>query len=59
LIVALVVFGPKRLPELGGAVGKTIQAFKKSMSEAIEPTKTEQPALPVTVESSQIEAPEK
>ncbi len=34
LIVALLVFGPRRLPELGGAVGKTIKEFQKSMSEA-------------------------
>ncbi len=34
LIVALLIFGPRRLPELGGAVGKTIKEFQKSMNEA-------------------------
>lgn len=34
LIVALLIFGPRRLPELGGAVGKTIKEFQKSMAEA-------------------------
>lgn len=34
LIVALLIFGPRRLPELGGAVGKTIKEFQRSMSEA-------------------------
>ncbi len=34
LVVALLVFGPRRLPELGGAVGKTIREFQKSMSDA-------------------------
>lgn len=34
LIVALLVFGPRRLPELGGAVGKTIREFQKSMKDA-------------------------
>lgn len=34
LIVALLVFGPRRLPELGGAVGKTFREFQKSMAEA-------------------------
>lgn len=29
LIIALVVFGPKRLPEIGGAMGKGIREFKK------------------------------
>lgn len=34
LIVALLIFGPRRLPELGSAVGRTIREFQKSMSEA-------------------------
>lgn len=31
--LALVVFGPKRLPEIGGALGKGIREFKQSTSE--------------------------
>jgi sec-independent protein translocase protein TatA len=31
LIIALVVFGPKRLPELGKSLGKSIQEFKGSI----------------------------
>ena len=30
LVVVLVIFGPGKLPELGSAVGKTINAFKRS-----------------------------
>ena len=30
LVIALVVFGPGRLPELGGALGKGIRDFRKS-----------------------------
>jgi sec-independent protein translocase protein TatA len=33
LIIALVVFGPGRLPELGGALGKGIKEFKKALAE--------------------------
>ena len=33
LIVALIVFGPKRLPELGRSVGKGLKEFKGSVSE--------------------------
>ena len=36
LLIVLVVFGPKRLPELGEAVGKTIKGFRKSMNEGQE-----------------------
>lgn len=32
LIIALVVFGPKRLPELGRSLGKGIREFKGSIS---------------------------
>jgi sec-independent protein translocase protein TatA len=30
LVVALLVFGPGRLPEIGGALGKGIRDFRKS-----------------------------
>jgi sec-independent protein translocase protein TatA len=30
LIIALVIFGPSKLPELGRAVGKTLKEFKDS-----------------------------
>lgn len=29
-IVALIVFGPKRLPEIGRSIGKAVSAFKKA-----------------------------
>jgi sec-independent protein translocase protein TatA len=33
LVVALVIFGPKRLPEIGSSMGKTIKEFKRSTQE--------------------------
>ncbi|MFZ5565325.1 MAG: twin-arginine translocase TatA/TatE family subunit [Thermodesulfobacteriota bacterium] len=33
LIIALVVFGGRKIPELGAGLGKAIQNFKKSVSE--------------------------
>ncbi len=34
ILLALVVFGPKRLPELGASVGRAIQEFRKASSQA-------------------------
>ncbi len=33
LVAALVIFGPKRLPEIGSSVGKTLKEFRKSTTE--------------------------
>ncbi|MFD2630636.1 twin-arginine translocase TatA/TatE family subunit [Oceanobacillus kapialis] len=30
LIIALVIFGPKKLPEIGKAAGQTLREFRKS-----------------------------
>lgn len=35
IILALIVFGPSKLPELGRAVGSTLKEFKKSTREAL------------------------
>ena len=37
-IVALVVFGPSKLPELGKSLGEAIRGFRKSISEADKPS---------------------
>ncbi len=37
IVIALIIFGPSRLPELGRAMGRTITEFKNSTREAIEP----------------------
>lgn len=31
-VIAVVVFGPKKLPELGSSMGKAIRGFKDEMS---------------------------
>jgi sec-independent protein translocase protein TatA len=36
--VVLIVFGPGRLPELGGAVGKAMREFRKATSDINEVT---------------------
>jgi sec-independent protein translocase protein TatA len=37
MIIALVVLGPKRLPEMGKSLGKGIREFKQSVSGDEEP----------------------
>ena len=42
LVVALFIFGPKKLPELGQGLGKGIRSFRDSMKAGSEePEKTE------------------
>jgi sec-independent protein translocase protein TatA len=44
LLVLLIVFGPRRLPELGSALGKGIREFKRSVTDLkSEITPEEQP----------------
>lgn len=33
LVLALIIFGPKKLPEVGRAFGETLREFKKSTRE--------------------------
>jgi sec-independent protein translocase protein TatA len=46
-LIAVVVFGPKKLPELGSAFGKALRSFKEEMNnpsrEEESPTSAEKP----------------
>jgi sec-independent protein translocase protein TatA len=37
LVIALIVFGPGKLPELGSSLGKAIKEFKKIMNDPEKP----------------------
>ncbi len=37
LLIVLVIFGGKRLPEIGEGLGKSIRSFKKAISGEDEP----------------------
>jgi sec-independent protein translocase protein TatA len=39
LVLALMIFGPKKLPEMGRAIGQTLKEFKKSTKELIDDEK--------------------
>ena len=46
LIIALVVFGPRKLPEIGKALGRSVKEFKEGKDEV------EKSIVDVTPESS-------
>ena len=49
LFIALMVFGPKKLPELGKGLGDGIRSFKDSMRNREEtPTKTDDTTMPAS-----------
>ncbi|MFL6041312.1 MAG: twin-arginine translocase TatA/TatE family subunit [Gaiellales bacterium] len=54
LVIALVILGPKRLPDVGKSLGRGIREFKDSVSgndPAPAPEVQHGPALPLAVES--------
>jgi sec-independent protein translocase protein TatA len=54
LIIALVVFGPKRLPELGRSLGKGIREFRGSIGG--DHDDDERPATPHEIEADRAKA---
>jgi sec-independent protein translocase protein TatA len=52
LLVVLLVFGPKRLPEMGRSLGKGMREFKDSISGKDEPAE-----LPPPQEEAVVPAP--
>ena len=60
LVIALLIFGPKKLPEMGSAIGKSIKEFRKGVNELSNPPESkknelhapkeafEQPDMPIS-----------
>jgi sec-independent protein translocase protein TatA len=46
LIIALVLFGGKKLPEIGSSLGKAIREFKQATEEWQRPVEAEHPPVP-------------
>jgi sec-independent protein translocase protein TatA len=42
-VVALILFGPNKLPELGRALGKTLRDFKKGANDLMSHTDSSEP----------------
>jgi len=46
LVIALIVIGPGRLPDVGAALGKSIREFRKASTEVTDATRVDSPATP-------------
>jgi len=46
LVVGVLLFGPKKLPELGKGLGEGIRGFKDALKNATEPQEPTQPTEP-------------
>ncbi len=46
LVIVVVLFGAKKLPELARGLGQGIREFKKAANEPAEPEKIEPPKSP-------------
>ncbi len=56
LILALLIFGPKKIPELGKQLGKTLKSLKKASNEfqnEIDQVMNEEDESPKSIESNQ------
>ncbi len=54
LIVALLIFGPSKLPQLGSAIGKSIRNFRAGVSQAEKETSvflTDEPSKKISENS--------
>jgi TatA/E family protein of Tat protein translocase len=47
LVIALLVIGPGKLPEVGSALGKSIREFRKAATDVQESVKLDAPIAPV------------
>ncbi|PID20484.1 twin-arginine translocase TatA/TatE family subunit [Sporosarcina sp. P3] len=47
LVIILILFGPRKLPEIGSAVGKTLSEFKKSAKDIMDDDEDESKKIEV------------
>lgn len=52
LVIVLLLFGPRRLPELGDSIGRAIRSFKKAHDEPEALPKEEAKASPAAATAS-------
>jgi TatA/E family protein of Tat protein translocase len=53
LVIALLILGPGKLPEVGASLGKTIREFRKASSDIQESVKVDTSPLPPSQQAPQ------
>jgi sec-independent protein translocase protein TatA len=57
LVIALLILGPGKLPDVGSALGKSIREFRKASSDVQDATRVDTSPLPPNTTSSAPAAP--
>ena len=64
LVIALLILGPGKLPEVGASIGKSIREFRKASSDLNDSVKVDTsplpppaPAAPAAVDPTPVDAP--
>jgi len=57
LVIALLVIGPGKLPDVGSALGKSIREFRKAATDVQESVKLDAPIAPMTPAQPAVPAP--
>ena len=57
LVIALVIIGPGRLPDVGAALGKSIREFRKASTDMAEATRIDTSPLPPTPQPNVLSNP--
>ena len=59
LVIVLVIFGPKQLPKLAKTFGKTINSFKKGVTEGLDDDDDDEPKKAANTAEAKTEDAEK
>jgi sec-independent protein translocase protein TatA len=57
LVIALIVIGPGRLPDVGAALGKSIREFRKASTDMADATRVDTDPLPPSSSGRPVAAP--
>jgi sec-independent protein translocase protein TatA len=57
LVIALIVIGPGRLPDVGAALGKSIREFRKASTDMADATRVDTSPLPPSSSGRPVDAP--